>query len=476
MAQFLLISCIFHLEKEREFTAQRVLIAETGQREAEKQKVFLLGFSHELRNLVHSILGNVEICLMEKISRNIAENLENAKMCGELLLHEINNILDSGKVEIGELEVNPKTTNIVQYFNRVWSICSSLITKRGIKGRFIIDKRLPSNVNIDDHRLTQVILNLLSNAVKYTETGYIDLKVEWLPDETKITDEHFIPHPYTQEEEGIFEKDQAVVILGNDFDIRYSNSKRDSLNSIPSLSECGVIRVSVRDTGYGIEQDSLHKIFDKFVQIGDISVKKLGAGLGLYITKTLITKMGGRIQAFSRFGKGTTVIFCLPVKVATLEIQSSQNIIERAPSQTHCPQQLQAMVVDDDYFSLNILSTFMSKLSYRVKREVKTGKDAYFAYKDSYLSGEPIRVITMDINMPEMDGKTAAKMIRAYEKEKGIPPCHIIMVSGNCSESEILECTKPDGEIRASTFLKKPVTLEEMRAVLSNLIEPNNVH
>jgi len=113
---------------------ESIINSEEKKDEYEKQKTFLLSFSHELRNLVNSIAGHVRLAALEEnLTLRTKELLQNAEVCGELLLHLINNILDTGKVEIGELEINPIPTSTYPMLEKVWSVCSELIWKKGLQ-------------------------------------------------------------------------------------------------------------------------------------------------------------------------------------------------------------------------------------------------------------------------------------------------------------------------------------------------------
>jgi two-component system CheB/CheR fusion protein len=261
----------------------------------------------------------------------------------------------------------------------------------------------------------------------------------------------------------------------------------------------GVIRISVMDNGCGIKPEDLRKIFKakQFSQVAEITKNTAGTGLGLVVTKLLCEKMGGDIRAFSQENIGTALTICFPAEVkADLEpladytLSASKDIdftskdidlsakdIEfsvresyRALSSNSDKSQLQnaesssrIMIVDDEYFIVSILEDFLKKLNFKNVIKAFKGQEAFQFYTEGILEEKPIDVILMDINMPGMNGKEAAKKIRAYEKDRNIWPVRIIMVSANCIESEIFDCLDKNGEIRATQFLKKPVTLEELR-------------
>jgi signal transduction histidine kinase len=194
---------------------KKISIVEQKNVEIERQKTFLLGFSHELRNLINSVMGNVKLASMENLSERAKDFLRNADVCGELLLHLINNILDTGKVEVNDLEINPTPTDIYGTIERTWSICAELIRRKGLLGSLKIQNNLPKAIRIDHYRLTQIFLNIVGNAVKFTDRGSIDITVEWIDGIEEVKDEHFEPHPYDECDlsEGTFEKKPKTFSL-----------------------------------------------------------------------------------------------------------------------------------------------------------------------------------------------------------------------------------------------------------------------
>jgi len=262
-------------------------------------------------------MGNVKLCLLQNPSEKLKDLLINAEVCAELLLHSVNNILDTAKAEIGELEINPVPTRIYDTLERIWSICSELIKRKNLRGRIKIQKDIPQIVELDHYRITQIFLNLVGNAVKYTDSGEIDITVEWLH-EQEMNAKCFEPIPYNEandQDEGIFEKAQAMSILDSNFVfLSFFRKKIDRNLLVNKTNGKGILKISVADTGCGIIKEDIEKLFHMFTQgTIDPSKKKLGTGLGLFITKELCHRMEGEVKAFSRRGVGSAFIFCIPV-------------------------------------------------------------------------------------------------------------------------------------------------------------------
>jgi len=231
-----------------------------------------MSVSHELRNPISCLLGSLTLALQEDLPKPVIELIKTSKMCGDLLLQLINNILDSGKAEIGTLEVQPTSTHLRDLLYKVWAISRELLRDKGISGYVRIDKSLPSRIMIDAYRLNQILLNLIGNAIKFTRQGSITVQVKWLKDQTKVTDESFLPLPYESDdiEEGIFERDQNLISYHNGREeLLGTNAFVLSPRNLASVEreEKGILKIIVQDTGCGMSQQSLLKLFQKFSQV-----------------------------------------------------------------------------------------------------------------------------------------------------------------------------------------------------------------
>lgn len=454
---------------------RRISIVEQKKEESEKQKTFLLGFSHELRNLINSVLGNVKLATLERLPERAKDLLLSAEVCGELLIHLVNNILDTGKVEIGDLEINPTPIRVYDILEKVWGVCSELIKRKNLRGKMKISKHIPPCLKLDHYRLTQIFLNLVGNAIKFTDRGSIDIAVEWISNQEEVTDKCFEPFPFNDEndqEEGIFEKSQTLSMLNSSLMsltfLHRKVSKEVVAQQEPQHNR-GILKIVVTDTGCGISKEDLEKLFQKFTQVtDDISKRKLGTGLGLFITKELCNRMGGQVRAFSKKDRGSSFICCIPAdpyveqRAHPVDLDSIKQMIMR--------KRLKAMVVDDVQFNHIILKDFFSNLGVQVIDIAENGAQAYEKFRDHSFKEDFIQIVTMDLYMPVMDGKEASKKIREFEDRHGIEPCLLIVVSANCAESEIRECIDVNGPIRANAFLKKPATIDELSRVIGNYI------
>ena len=226
---------------------------------------FLANMSHEIRTPMNAIVGMTELILREHdISETVQENCFNIQNSGRSLLSIINDILDFSKIESGKMELVEENFNIASTLNDVINMA---VTRKGDKKLEIIvhaDPEIPIGLIGDEIRIRQVIINLVTNAIKYTREGCVSIRVS----QTK-----------------------------HDYGINLS--------------------VSVSDTGIGITEQNLEKLFSSFQQVDTKKNRSVeGTGLGLAISKKLITKMGGFINVTSEYGKGSEFRFVIPLKVS----------------------------------------------------------------------------------------------------------------------------------------------------------------
>lgn len=241
--------------------------AEEAKKAERAKSEFLANMSHEIRTPMNAIVGMCELILREKISETVRENCFNIQNAGRSLLSIINDILDFSKIESGKTEIVEEEFNIGSTINDVINMA---MTRKGDKDIEIIarvDSTIPKGLIGDEGRIRQVMINLMTNAIKFTRKGCVVLRV------TKTSHEYGI-----------------------------------NLN------------VTVIDTGIGISEENLEKLFTSFQQVDTKKNRSVeGTGLGLAISKRLVSEMGGFLQVYSNYGEGSRFKFVIPLKVADSE-------------------------------------------------------------------------------------------------------------------------------------------------------------
>jgi len=428
-------------------------------------------------NPINSLLENLQLVLqgIENLSPKTKEMLNIAKVCGEILLHNINNVLDTGKNEIGKLEINPTTTHLNELFQKTWGIYSELFRQKRLKSQLRIEKDLPSVVKIDSHKVNQILLNLIGNSIKFTEKGSVSVTVKWLK-HTEVLNKCFEPTPYDDTDEGLFEKEENLSKVSTS--LISSVSKFASLgfndeNHTPSYRDRqeskGVLKIIVRDTGTGMKPEALEKLFKKFSQVSEnVSQRQIGTGLGLLITKEICNAMDGEIRAYSKSNKGTTFVVCIP----TLSVPG--NSVQRTRSESILQQlttrHLNALVVDDFPFNVDLTCNYFARFEASVVAVAYNSYDAFVKYKECRTKNINIDIVTLDIDMPILDGRKACDRIRGYEKEQRLKPAVIILISGNYDKQQIEEYLDPNKGLKADYFLRKPISFSEFHPAVYSLV------
>jgi len=465
------------------------------------QERFLLRFSHELRNPLNSVLGNLEMAYLENADPRVGELLSNAKVCGELLLQLINNILDSGKMELEGLEVNYKPTNVHEVLEKIWAISSEMIKKKGLFGRMTIHKKVPQFLMLDSYRIIQIMLNLVRNAVRFTDKGNVRISVSWIENDN-ITNETFEPLPFGPDE-GVFEKNRGVEALMR------SSSKNDVYNDPNSpfhvldfvtkkivlqpnnsndinmrfrRPQRGILKIIVSDTGCGMNEERVKKVFTKFPEInrpaGSNNLVGTGnqrgrvTGLSMYITRQICEKMNAEIRAFSKVNVGTTFIVCVKAQIPTQEQNNDISMpTSNLPTLSNGKSagNMRGLVVDDNPYNSELNKRYLEKNAVTVVGCSKNGMEALDIYKHEVQQGRPIHIVTVDLDMPLFDGRAACERIREYEAQRNLTPSTIIIISGNCFEADIKECLDPNGKVKANHFIRKPIYYTDFQRLIQTI-------
>jgi signal transduction histidine kinase len=346
--------------KNNNSTQKKLIQAGNDSEKANKAKsTFLSNMSHELRTPLNGIIGATNLLMHEPASPSQKRYYEVLQHTSDHMLNLINQILDFSKINENKINLDRNVFNMQHMVNKLCRVLQTQNNDEFVQFVFTIDERLNKEVVSDDLRLKQILLNLLSNAVKFTKEGTISLAASVLQE------------------------------VGNKMRIKFT----------------------VTDTGVGISEVQLKKIFDSFEQ-ADSSTTRIfgGTGLGLSISKELVYLFGATLDVQSKVGEGST--FSFEIEVEKNEVKSDLDS-SKVSVTLKTLDGLRILVAEDNKVNMLVLLTFLKKWNVTYTEAVN-GLVALEKYKQ-----QSFDLILMDLEMPEMDGYTAVSELR--KKDTKIP-------------------------------------------------------
>jgi signal transduction histidine kinase/ActR/RegA family two-component response regulator len=345
---------------------------------------FLANMSHEIRTPMNVILGITESYLQkENIPQDIQNGFEKIYNAGDLLLHLVNDILDLSKIDAGKLELIPVKYETSSLINDTAQMNTIRFQHKPIRFNLFVAEDIPLELIGDELRIKQILNNLLSNAFKYTNSGEVTLSFT-------------VEKPYGEEPASA---SQATASQATMADL--------------------IIRVS--DTGQGMTGAQIKVLFDEYTRFNSESNRKIsGTGLGMAITKNLVTLMNGKLIVESAPGKGTVITARIPQKIAgsgTLGPVVAENLMALNFSVTSQKKNKKlvrdpmpygkVLVVDDMKSNLDVAVLLLTPYQLQIEI-VESGPEAIALIK----SGKDYDIIFMDHMMPDMDGMETTRLIR----------------------------------------------------------------
>ena len=426
----------------------------------EAKSEFLANMSHELRTPLNGILGFAKVL---EVSPNMTEkNLEGVSIihqCGTHLLMLINDILDLSKIEARKLDLVATNVHLTSFLHGVTEICSIRAKQKGIALNILISDRLPVAIEVDEKRLRQVLINLLGNAIKFTDNGSVTFKVEVISQES----------PQRTNDKGQMTNDKGQMTndkgqMTNDKG-QMTNDKGQMTNDKGQITH-QKIRFQIEDTGIGMSQDQLEKIFLAFEQVGEAGRKSEGTGLGLAISQRIAALMGSQIQVQSHLGEGSLFWLDLmaPVPVSHDWQIETMPTTDVAATPTH--QKItgirgtapEILIVDDDANHCSMLTSLLEGIGCRTLK-ASDGKHGLQMVTEHHPD-----VILLDLAMPNMDGFEFMVHLQENPQTRSIP----IIVS---SASVFEENRQRSFQAGATAFLPKPLQIDELFNALRSLLK-----
>lgn len=389
--------------KDIEKSNKELAIAMRLAEEASKSKShFLSNMSHEIRTPLNGIIGLTELLLGEKHNEKTNNMLDSIKYSADHLINIINEILDFSKIEAGKIEFEKVEFNLKRLLGEMIKNMSFTVKAKGIDLKVDIDENIPEFVNGDPVKLNQILTNLLGNAVKFTKDGYVKLVVgSDLPEKCKV---------------------------------------------IHGIYFC------IADTGIGIPDNKIASIFESFQQSDNSTTRQFGGtGLGLTISKNFVEMQGGKMWVESKVGKGSKFQFVYPCIPIDKKLKGNSIGIENEYQFAALNKNI--LLVEDNKLNQFVASQFLNKWNASVDI-ANNGVEAL-----QLLERKEYDIVLMDIQMPEMNGLDASKIIRS-------------------KNSMVLQHDIPIIALTANAFNETRNEIEKagMNAFVSKPLKPNLLH
>lgn len=389
--------------KKREQAEKDMRMAEAS---TEAKSLFLANMSHEIRTPMNAILGFTGLAIDLNKDEHINNYLRKTRAASSNLLGIINDILDFSKIEAGKLEIEQSPFSVKEVLDNLNSIVSDMADDKKLKLTIETDPDIPDALVGDPLRIGQILLNLTNNAIKFTHKGSIDVRLDLL----------------------MLDKQDLSISL----------------------------RGSVKDTGIGIENETIKRLFNAFSQADSSTTRQFGGtGLGLSISKQLIELMGGELFISSDVDKGSTFFF-------DIHCQLQDNNKKHYPSNPAALKGLRALVVDDQADSQELIKIALQTLKID-SISVSSSEEALHELTLKEDQGHPYDFMLVDWLMPETDGIACCQLVK---KQSKLTTPHMILVTGYSQEN--IRTAARDAGIEG--YLLKPLQATELSNTLLRIL------
>ncbi len=419
---FLALGLVFILLMSVLNTVKDIIVMERdklqAQRESEAKARFLANMSHEIRTPINAVIGMNEMVLRESSEENIKSYALDIRNAGQTLLSMINEVLDFSKIESGKMELVPAEYDLGSMLHDISNMIRLKAKNKGLTLTLNVSETLPERLYGDEIRIRQILINLLNNAVKYTERGSVTLEV---------------------------------------------SGRRDG--------EDEIFHFAVSDTGIGIRQEDLPKLFMAFERIDEEKNRNVeGTGLGMNIAMQLLSLMDSKLDVSSVYGEGSVFSFDLRQRIVSAQPVGNmeENIRKRTTEYTYTTlftaPDAGILVVDDNDINRKVFAGLLKNTQIAVE-EAGSGEECL-----EKVFAKHYDIIFLDHMMPGMDGIETIKKIRA---KKGHPckntPVIALTANALSGAKEMYLSEGFDG------FLSKPVDPEKLESTIAEWLPEEKI-
>ena len=369
---------------------------------------FLANMSHEIRTPMNGIMGMTDLIKLTSLSYEQSEMVDIIRASAGSLLTTINDILELSKIDAGKVKLLPECVEFSSLIGSISSLLRVMAEAKGLDFEVKISSELPEKIIVDKTRLSQIANNLIGNAIKFTNQGKVTVSVA------------------------------KVKAVGDQIELLFS----------------------VADTGIGIKEDDIPRLFNYFEQLDFFHTKRFeGTGLGLAIVKNLVELMGGEVCVESEFGVGSTFSFTCWVKIP----QEEQTTMKASsPKVSEIGNDVNLLLVEDDYVSQVVMKRICARKNWRVQ-VAANGMEAL-----AMLARNRYDLILLDVQMPEMSGFEVARTIRNSEKLTKIH-IPIIATTAFAMSQDREKCL----EAGMDDFISKPIDINSFYKLVQKWVAEN---
>jgi signal transduction histidine kinase/DNA-binding NarL/FixJ family response regulator len=411
------------LERARQQSLALMEARDAAEAASRAKSEFMANISHEIRTPMNGVLGTLELLTQTELNARQQNFLGAARLSAEALMTVLNDVLDFSKIESGRLELESVRFDVAALVREVTAMFADRAATKGIRLGCAIDPALAPFLSGDPLRLRQVLANLVSNAVKFTERGEVNVHV------------------------GVTE-------------------------DVPDWQQ---LQVDVRDTGIGIPQEALARLFQPFVQADATTTRRFGGtGLGLVIARRLIEQMQGTIDVESRENQGSLfrIRVRLPRDMETQPLRDSGTHAKAATAGVESPVRAdrapdsagpslfagyRVLLVEDNPVNRDVAVAMLEQAGVDVTA-ASDGRRAIAQHEQ-----RPFDLILMDCQMPVLDGYEATRALRQLEKNQGWARTPIVALTANAMEGDRERCLRAGMD----DYLSKPVHFESLQQTLA---------